>query len=94
MSCSVILDFLVSMLPLLGVSALKMNLPGTNGVIVFAIIFGFMVWLLFLAALWLRRTERMAAYHTVITVTQLAWFIDFIAYLYGIYKFPLHASGT
>jgi hypothetical protein len=94
MSCGVLLDFLVSMLPLAGVSALKMNLAGTNGVIVFAIIVGFIVWLLFLAALWLRRAGRMAAYHSFITVTQLAWFIDFIAFLYGIYKFPLHASGT
>lgn len=91
MSCGVLLDFLVSMLPLMGVSALKMNLPGTNGVIVFAIIFGFVVWLLFLAALWLRRAGRLCAYHGTITVTQIAWFIDFIAFLYGIYKFPLHA---
>ena len=93
MSCGVLLDFLLSMLPLMGVSALKMNLPGTNGVIVFAIILGFIVWLLFLAALWLRGTGRMAAYHSVITAMQIAWFIDFIAFLYGIYKFPLHAAG-
>jgi len=94
MSCGVLLDFLLSMLPLMGVSALKMNLPGTNGVIVFAIILGFIVWLLFLSALGLRRTGRMAAFHSVITVMQIAWFLDFIAFLYGIYKFPLHATGT
>ena len=94
MSCGVVLDFLLSMLPMMGVSVLKMNLPGTNGVIVFAIILGFIVWLLFLAALWLRRAGRLSAFHCLITVTQIAWFIDFIAFLYGIYKFPLHASGT
>jgi hypothetical protein len=93
MGSGVLLDFLVSMLPLVGVAALKMNLPGTNAVIVFAIGFGCIVWLLFLAALWLRRTGRMEAYHSAITVTQIAWFIDFIAFLYGIYKFPLHAAG-
>ena len=82
------------MLPRLGVSALKMNLTGTNTVIVFAIGFGFVVWLLFFTALWLRRTGRMSAYHSVITVTQIAWFIDFIAFLYGIYKFPLHLPGA
>jgi hypothetical protein len=94
MSCGVLLDFLVSMLPMMGVAALKMNLPGTNSVIVFAIIFGFIVWLLFLAALALRRLGRLPAYHAVITIVQIAWFIDFIAFLYGIYKFPLHTSGT
>jgi hypothetical protein len=93
MSCGVLLDFLVSMLPMAGVSLLKMNLPGTNAVIVFAIGFGFIVWLLFFAALWLRRTGRIRAYHSIITVTQIAWFIDFIAFLYGMYKFPLHAAG-
>jgi len=93
MSCGVLIDFLVSMLPMLGVSALKMNLPGTNAVIVFAIVFGFVVWLLFFAALWLRKARRLPAFHTIITLTQVAWFIDFIAFLYGIYKFPLHAAG-
>ena len=90
MSCAVLFDFLVSMLPLMGVSALKMNLPGSNGVIVFGIVFGFVVWLLFLTALWLRRAGRISAFHGLITVTQIAWFIDFISFLYGIYKFPLH----
>ena len=90
MSCGVLLDFLVSMLPMMGVTALEMNLPGTNSVIIVAIVFGFVVWLLFLAALWLRRAGRMAAYHSFITVTRIAGFIDFIAFLYGIYKFPLH----
>ncbi len=90
MSCGVLVDFLVSMLPLMGVSALKMNLPGTNAVIVFGIAFGFVVWLLFLAALWLRRARRLSAFHAIITLTQVAWFIDFTAFLYGIYKFPLH----
>jgi hypothetical protein len=93
MSCAVALDFLVSMLPMMGISALKMNLPGTNAVIIFGIVFGFVVWLLFLAALWLRKARRLPAFHAIITLTQVAWFIDFIAFLYGIYKFPLHAAG-
>jgi hypothetical protein len=93
MSCAVALDFLVSMLPMMGVTALKMNLPGTNGVIVFAILLGFVVWLLFIAALLMRRAGRLDAYHGIITVTQIAWLIDFNAFLYGIYKFPLHPAG-
>lgn len=94
MSGAVLLDFLVSMLPMMGVTALKMNLPGTNGVIIFAIVLGFVVWLLFLSALLLRRAGRMQAYNTTITVTQIAWFIDYIGFLYGMYKFPLLPSGA
>ncbi len=82
------------MLPMMGVTALKMNLPGTNSVIVFAIVIGFVVWLLFPAALLLRRARRIAAYHSIITVTQVAWFIDHIAFLFGMYKFPLLPSGA
>ena len=94
MSCAVLLDFLVSMLPMVGVTALKMNLPGTNSVFFFAIVFGFVVWLLFLAALLPRRAGRMPAYQTTITVTQIALFIDSIGFLYGIYKCPLLPSGA
>jgi hypothetical protein len=44
MSSGVILDFLKSVLPVLGVKALSSNLKGINGVIIFAIAFGFVVW--------------------------------------------------
>jgi hypothetical protein len=62
--------------------------------IIFAIVWGFVVWLLFIAALCLRRVCSMAYYHGIILITQIAWFIDFIAFLYGIYKFPLHPPGV
>jgi hypothetical protein len=82
------------MLPMMGGTALKMNLPGSNSVIVFAIILGFIVWVLFITALWLRKAGRIKAYHTIIMVTQITWFIDLITFLYGIYKFPLHTPGA
>jgi hypothetical protein len=89
MSAGVALDFLVSMLPVAGVAALKMEVKGSNGAIVAAIVFGFVVWMLFAAALLVRRAGRMRAFHVLVAVTEIAWFIDFITFLYGIYKFPL-----
>jgi len=89
MSAGVALDFLVSILPLLGVSFLKMDLKGSNGVIVAAIMFGFVVWMLFVAALLVRRAGKKRVFHILIGITEIAWFIDFITFLYGIYKFPL-----
>ena len=52
MSAGVALDFLVSMLPVAGVSALRMDLKGSNGAIVAAIVFGFVVWMLLLRRCW------------------------------------------
>jgi hypothetical protein len=91
MCFAVALDFMVSMLPMMGVAALQMNLPGSNGVITFAIVLGGAVWLLFIAALLVRRAGRLAASHAMMAITQIAWFIDFIAFLYGIDTFPLQS---
>jgi thiol:disulfide interchange protein len=90
MSGGVILDFLMSMLPVLGVKALSSNLSGTNGVIIFAIVFGFVVWLTYIAALIVRKKGNKPLFHVLIAVVEISWFIDFISFLYGMYKFPLH----
>ena len=90
MSGGVILDFLMSMLPVLGVKALSSNLKGTNGVIIFAIVFGFAVWLTYVAALIVRKKGNKPLFHVLIAVVEISWFIDFISFLYGMYKFPLH----
>jgi hypothetical protein len=90
MSCGVILDFLMSILPVLGVKALSANLKGTNSVIIFAIVFGFIVWLTYIAALIVRKRGNRPLFHVLIAVTEISWFIDFISFLYGMYTFPLH----
>ncbi len=89
MICGISLDFLVSMLPLAGVGFLKMELEGTNNVITFAIILGFFVWILFVSALIIRKKRKWSIYHRLITAVQIVWFLDFILFLWGIYKFPL-----
>lgn len=89
MLCGISLDFLVSMLPLAGVDFLKMKLEGTNSVIIFAIGLGFCVWILFAVALIIRKKGNLDLYHRLITAVQIAWFIDFIMFLWGIYAFPL-----
>jgi nitric oxide reductase large subunit len=90
MSGGVMLDFLMSMLPVLGVKALSSNLKGTNGVIIFALVLGFLVWLTYVAALIVRKRGNKPLFHVLIAVTEISWFIDFISFLYGMYKFPLH----
>ena len=63
MSGGVLLDFLMSILPVLGVKALSSNLKGTNGVIIFAIAFGFVVWITYIAALIARRKGYRPLFH-------------------------------
>ncbi len=89
MSTGVILDFLMSILPVMGVKALSSDLKGINNVIIFAISFGFIVWLTYLVALVLRNKGNKKLFHVLIAVTEITWFIDFISFLYGMYKFPL-----
>ena len=89
MGSGVILDFLLSMLPVLGVKFLSTGLKGTNTVLIFAIALGFVVWLLFLAALIIRKKGNISLFHLAITLVEITWFIDFVAFLYGMYKFPL-----
>jgi hypothetical protein len=93
MSSGIGLDFLVSMLPLLGVKALSLNLQGTNAAIIIGIALGFVVWLLYAAALMLRSANKMEWYHRMIAVVEVLWFVDFITFLYGIYKFPLQGGA-
>ncbi len=90
MSGGVLLDFLMSILPVLGVKALSSDLKGKNGVIIFAIAFGFAVWSLYIVALVVRKKGSRPLFHALIAVVEIAWFIDFISFLYGMYKFPLH----
>lgn len=89
MGCAVIVDFLVSMLPMMGADFLKMNLEGHNAAITLGIVLGFAVWILFVAALIARKKGSDNLYHTGITLVEITWFLDFIIFLYGIYKFPL-----
>jgi hypothetical protein len=85
----VLLDFLMSVLPMMGVKALSSGIRGTNAVMVFAIIFGLVVWILFLIALFVWKKGKLPLFHSLITAVEVCWFIDFISFLYGMYKFPL-----
>jgi len=89
MSCGVLLDVLISILPMTGVEFLQSGQEAMNMTIKFAIIFGVIfVWILFPVALFVWKRGNKALFHFLIVVIEIAWFIDFIMFLYGIYKFP------
>ena len=85
----VIVDFLASILPMLGVRALSSGTEGLNGVMMFAIILGFLVWLFFLIALFVWKQGRLPLFHLLVTAVEVVWFVDFVSFLYGMYRVPL-----
>jgi hypothetical protein len=89
MCSGVILDFLLSILPMMGVKALSSGIKGMNAVMVFAIILGFIVWVLFLIALIIWKKGKLPLFHFFIILVEITWFVDFISFFYGMYKFPL-----
>ena len=89
MSCGVLLDVLISISPMMGVEFLQSGQEAMNMTIKFAIIFGVIfVWILFPIAVFVWKKGNKALFHFLIVVIEIAWFIDFIMFLYGIYKFP------
>jgi hypothetical protein len=89
MSCGVLLDVLISISPMMGVEFLQSGQEAMNMTIKFAIIFGVIfVWILFPIAVFVWKRGNKALFHFLIVVIEIAWFIDFIMFLYGIYKFP------
>ncbi len=88
MATGVAIDFLVSVLPLMKLKSMAIDIP-SNLAIVSGIFLGIFVWLLFLAAVFVWTIKKFPLYHFLITAIEIIWFLDFILFLYGIYKVPL-----
>ena len=86
MLAGVVLDILLSFPPMFGVSP-GADIKSMNSMLVFAIVSGLIVWIVFFSALIVRRKGRLNLYHNLITVSEIGWFLSFVAFLYGMYKF-------
>jgi hypothetical protein len=91
MSTGITVDFLVTLLPQLGLFApLAMNVRGSNTVILIGVILGVVTWSMYIAALVMRRRKAWNAFLGVILATQLVWFSCYLSFLYGMHVYPLH----
>lgn len=93
MQAAIGLDMVLSFLPMFGVKSLEADIKAFNSMLIFAIISGLCVWILFFIALFLRRKGRMNLYHPLIAASEIGWFISFVSFLYGMYKFPVLPSA-
>jgi hypothetical protein len=87
MLAGIALDMLLSFLPMFGVKSMGADIKTFNAMLIFAIVSGLCVWILFFIALFMRRKQRLTLYHNLIAASEIGWFISFVAFLYGMYKF-------
>ncbi len=83
------MDFGLTGLVSFGPEMFSFGIAGSNFAIELGAILGVVVWLLVVAALitWWRGRRRV--FHALIMLTQLTWFVDYLAFLYGIHTYPL-----
>jgi hypothetical protein len=87
MLAGIALDMLLSFLPMFGVKSMGADIKTFNAMLIFAIVSGLCVWILFFTALFMRSKQRLNLYHNLIAASEIGWFISFVAFLYGMYKF-------
>jgi hypothetical protein len=83
------MDFTVTGLVSFGPEIFSFGITGSNFAIGLGVVLGVAVWLLVVTALvtWFRQRRR--AFHVLVMLAQLTWFVDYLAFLYGIHAYPL-----
>jgi hypothetical protein len=87
MVCGIGLDAVLSMLPMVGITALRGPEQAMNAGILGGIILGSTTWIIFAVALILRAVKKMSLYHTLIGAAQVLWFIAYVSFILGMHKF-------
>ncbi len=90
MSCGVLADMIVRMMPLAGFVSSPASMGITNSFIAFAVTFGMAtVWPAYLIALIYWNRGHIRVFHCMIAAIEIIWFVDIILLLYGLYGVPL-----
>jgi hypothetical protein len=87
MVCGIALDAVLALLPMAGITALRGDDPGMNAGIIGGIVLGGITWIIFAVALILRAAKKKGLYHYLIGTAQVLWFIAYVSFLLGMYKF-------
>ena len=87
MLCGVGLDVVLAVLPMLGISPFRGPEQAMNPGIVAGIALGGITWISFVVALVLRALKKTVLFHAVIGEAQVLWFIAYVSFVMGMYKF-------
>jgi len=85
MVIAVLIDFFATVIPNTGFKSLSINI-GVSFPIITGTILGVIVWILFLAAVFVRLMGKMPLFYVIITVIKVVWFVELISFLYGVYN--------
>lgn len=83
------MDFVLTGLVMWGPDVFSFHITGSNFATQLGAMLGVAVWLLVAGALIARWRNRRAAFHRLVVLGQLVWFVDYLAFLYGIHAYPL-----
>jgi len=88
MGAAVSADFLITILPALGVESLAMNFQGSNAVVVAGSVMGLTTWTLFVIAALAWWRQKTTLFLGLLVATQLSWFVCYLSFLYGMHVYP------
>jgi hypothetical protein len=84
-----LMDFGITGLVMWGPQIFSFGIEGSNLATQLGAILGVAVWLLVVAAVIAWWRDRRLAFCVLAVVAQLVWFVDYLAFLYGIHVYPL-----
>lgn len=87
MASGIGLDVVMAVLPMMGISAFRGPEQAMNAGIIAGIALGGITWISFVVALVLRSLKKTAAFHVLVAAAQVLWFIAYVSFLTGMYKF-------
>ncbi|MBL8226631.1 MAG: hypothetical protein JNM50_14995 [Chromatiales bacterium] len=83
------MDFILTGLVSFGPALFSFGITGSNTAIQVGAILGVAVWLTVTGAIVAWWRGRMPLFYVLAVVGQLVWFVDYLAFLYGIHAYPL-----
>ena len=83
------LDFAITGLSMFGPAVFDMGATGRNFAIDLGALLGVVVWLLVVAAPITWRWGRRPVFHVLVVSTQVVWFVDYLAFLFGLHVYPM-----
>lgn len=85
MTAGVLVDFFATVMPHSGFKSVAINV-GSSATIISAMGLAAMVWLLFLASLFIRATQKNHYYYRMILSIIVLWFLNLVLFLHGVYR--------
>jgi hypothetical protein len=89
MTLGITRDLSVTLMALFDVPGFQPEQKGFNNYVYAGIILGVGIYLAFISALLVRYKNHKTVFLRLITIIEIAWFVDYVLFFFGTYKIPL-----